>query len=75
MAQATCSTIYGPAFEELYGIEISSRRAEKAQDAFQRAGVTNVQVIVGNIEDGLDFPDDYFDCIVWADVIEPLLSG
>ena len=61
-------------FEELYGIELSSRRAEKAQDAFQRAGVTNVQVIVGNIEDGLDFPDDYFDCIVWADVIEHIID-
>ena len=61
-------------FEELYGVELSSCRAEKAKDAFQDAGVANVQVTTGNIEDGLDFPDGYFDCIVWADVIEHVMN-
>jgi len=61
-------------FEELYGVELSSRRVEKARDAFQHAGIANVQVMVGSVENGLDFPDDYFDCIVWADVIEHIVD-
>ncbi len=61
-------------FEELYGIELSSRRVEEAQGAFRRAGVSNVRIAVGNIENGLDFPEGHFDCILWADVIEHIID-
>jgi len=61
-------------FEELLGLELSPVRVKKARKAFCDKGIDNVQIIVGNIEDRLDFPDGYFDCIVWADVIEHIID-
>lgn len=56
-------------FEELYGIEISPLRADKVQQLGKQYEV-NLQVMTGNIEEGLNFPDGFFDVILWADVIE-----
>ncbi|PSB04087.1 class I SAM-dependent methyltransferase [Merismopedia glauca] len=60
-------------FEEIYGIEISSTRADKLQKAADTCGL-NLHILVGNIEEGLDFPDGFFDVILWADVIEHVVD-
>ena len=61
-------------FERLYGVELSSVRLQKAQAAFCRANVHNVNLLVGNIEKGLPFNDEQFDCIIWSDVIEHVVD-
>lgn len=60
-------------FDELYGLEISKNRAEKIHSAADAYGL-NLHIIVGNIEEGLDLPDGFFDVILWADVIEHVVD-
>ena len=60
-------------FSELYGIEFSSERFKQAQKAFDNAGKM-VHLSTGNIETCLDYPDGYFDVIIWADVIEHIVN-
>jgi 2-polyprenyl-3-methyl-5-hydroxy-6-metoxy-1,4-benzoquinol methylase len=51
---------------EVWGIELFPKVAEKARNRLDR-------VFVGNIEtDQFDLPDEYFDCIVFNDVLEHL---
>ncbi len=61
-------------FDQLYGVELSSLRVQKAQDAFKKTGITNIHLSTGNVEEGLPFEDGYFDCIIWADVIEHVID-
>ena len=60
-------------FNKLYGVEISSRRADKLQEASENNDL-KLNISVGNIEAGLDFPDGYFDVVIWADVIEHIVD-
>jgi SAM-dependent methyltransferase len=60
-------------FSELYGLEISSVRAGHLQEAAKAEGL-NCTIQTGNIETGLDFPDQFFDVIIWADVIEHVVD-
>jgi SAM-dependent methyltransferase len=57
----------------LYGVELSSLRAEKI-NLIAKDNDLNLQVINGNIETGLDFSDGFFDTILWADVIEHVVD-
>ncbi|MBE9031261.1 class I SAM-dependent methyltransferase [filamentous cyanobacterium LEGE 11480] len=61
-------------FEELYGVEISQGRATKANEALAANNVSNITVIAGNIESGIDLPDNFFDVIIWADVVEHVVD-
>jgi 2-polyprenyl-3-methyl-5-hydroxy-6-metoxy-1,4-benzoquinol methylase len=52
---------------EIYGIELNEAAAQKAAAILQK-------VYTGTIEDALgDLPDQYFDAIVFNDVLEHLL--
>ena len=61
-------------FAELYGIEISQIRADKADKKVKKNNLDNVKIFAGNIENGLDFADEFFDVILWADVIEHVVD-
>ena len=54
-------------FRELYGTELSSVRVEAAREALD--GLDAV-VVHNNIEQGLDFPNDYFDTVTCIDTLE-----
>jgi SAM-dependent methyltransferase len=60
-------------FSELHGVEISPIRANKLSETAKSRNL-NLKVITGNIETGLEFPDGYFDVILWADVIEHVVD-
>jgi SAM-dependent methyltransferase len=60
-------------FHELYGVELSNERADKLR-RLARKHEFNCQIISGNIEEKLDFPDRFFDVILWADVIEHVID-
>lgn len=60
-------------FEEIYGIEFSAVRCTNVEAALQAYGI-NIKCFQGNIESSLDFPDGYFDVILWADVIEHVVD-
>ncbi|MGC2424879.1 MAG: class I SAM-dependent methyltransferase [Nitrospirota bacterium] len=60
-------------FEELYGIEFSRVRCDKVQEAIEAKGI-KCKCLTGNIENALDFPDGFFDVILWADVIEHVVD-
>lgn len=60
-------------FDELYGLELSQLRAEKLAREVKNCGLS-FNILLGNIEDGLDIPDDFFDVILWADVIEHVVD-
>jgi 2-polyprenyl-3-methyl-5-hydroxy-6-metoxy-1,4-benzoquinol methylase len=50
----------------VWGVELFEKEANKAKDKLDR-------VLVGNIElNHLDLPNDYFDCVVFNDVLEHL---
>ncbi|MGC1396748.1 MAG: class I SAM-dependent methyltransferase [Coleofasciculaceae cyanobacterium] len=60
-------------FDELYGIELSTVRTEKVtKEAIDRG--LKMNIVAGNIEEGLNFPDAFFDVILWADVIEHVVD-
>jgi len=54
----------------IVGVEISPRQQELAKDALAR--FPNVQVIVGDVEEELKFPDGSFDCVVGNSVLHHL---
>lgn len=59
--------------EALTGIEISPKRCEMARANL--VGLkTPVEIIQGNVEDGIDKPDGSCDLILWADVIEHVVD-
>lgn len=64
---------FGRALKTLYpvevvGIEMDAQASEMARHVLDR-------VVVGNVEEiELPFPDDYFDCITCADVLEHLVD-
>lgn len=58
-------------FEELYGIELSEERAMTAQKTLEGL---KAKVMIANIEQGLDYEDEYFDTIICSDVIEHLVD-
>lgn len=60
-------------FDELYGIELSTVRVEKVNKEASARGL-KMNIITGNIEEGLNFPDAFFDVIIWADVIEHVVD-
>lgn len=59
--------------EELTGTEISERRCKIARSNL--AGIDKpVEILTGNIEQGLDRPAGWYDTILWADVIEHVVD-
>lgn len=60
-------------FEEIYGVEFSRVRCSKLTTELHDKGVP-ADCVVGNVEEGLDFPDGFFDVILWADVIEHVVD-
>jgi len=61
----------GEKFNELHGIEFSSVRAEAATRNLKGY---NAKIISVSIEERTPYPDVYFDCIIWADVIEHIIN-
>lgn len=61
----------GSAFEELYGMELSNVRAEAARKNLKDY---KAEIISASIEERTPYPDEYFDCIVWGDVIEHVVD-
>ncbi|PIX16017.1 MAG: hypothetical protein COZ72_02135 [Elusimicrobia bacterium CG_4_8_14_3_um_filter_50_9] len=50
--------------EKLVGIEINQQAAEKAEQFYDH-------LIIGNVENlDLPYPDGFFDCIIYGDVLE-----
>lgn len=58
-------------FDELYGMELSVKRAETAVRNLQEF---NANIISGSIENRTPYAGSFFDCIVWADVIEHVVD-
>lgn len=61
----------GGIFKELHGMELSQVRSETAQKNLKGY---NGKIISASIEESTPYPDGYFDCIVWADVIEHVID-
>lgn len=60
-------------FDELHGIELIPEQAEYAMKTLSACNKV-VDIKVGNIEEGLAYPDNYFDYIVMAAVIEHVFN-
>jgi 2-polyprenyl-3-methyl-5-hydroxy-6-metoxy-1,4-benzoquinol methylase len=60
-------------YRALYGIELASNRLDAVRKALERLG-SDVNLQHGNIGHGIDFKDNYFDTIVWSDVIEHVVN-
>jgi SAM-dependent methyltransferase len=60
-------------FTEIYGLELSTVRANKVQKAALDANL-DLKVSTGNLEEGLNFEPELFDVILWADVIEHVID-
>jgi ubiquinone/menaquinone biosynthesis C-methylase UbiE len=58
-------------FKELYGTELSRERVLTSQKSL--AGL-NATIILNNIEEGTNFEDEYFDCVICSDVIEHIVD-
>jgi len=55
-------------FKKIVGIEISKEAGDKATQYYD-------ELIVGDVENlQLKYPDGYFDCIIYADVLEHLID-
>ena len=55
-----------PNLEEVWGIELHRESAMQAEEVLER-------VVVGGVPEALDsIPDEYFDCVVFNDVLEHL---
>jgi len=53
---------------EVWGVELTQNAAKEARAKLDK-------VLVGNIEeDNLDLPDNYFDCVIFNDVLEHLVN-
>lgn len=59
--------------EDLFGVEMSDQRCAKVQMQFMENNIKG-KCSVGNIEEGLSFPDQFFDVIIWADVVEHVVD-
>ena len=59
--------------KSLTGVEVSENRCITARKNLSELD-TAVDIIQGNVEEGLDLPDASFDVIVWADVIEHVVD-
>ncbi len=60
-------------FDELYGLDLIPEQAEWARSTL--AGLKNkIDIRVGNVEEGTNFPDGYFDFITMENVIEHLFD-
>ena len=59
--------------ETLTGVEISEIRCNRANRNLGELKIP-VEIIHGNIEEGIDKPDGVFDVILWADVIEHVVD-
>lgn len=57
----------------LTGMEISGKRCEVAR-ANLGSLKTRIDIIQGNLEEGIDRPDGAYDVILWADVIEHVVD-
>jgi methionine biosynthesis protein MetW len=53
-------------FEKLYGIELSSSMVKEAKKTLHDQ---QAEIYLGNV-DHLSFKDEFFDCVVWTDVVE-----
>jgi SAM-dependent methyltransferase len=60
-------------FEELCGVELSSLRADVARRLLMGVEVS-VDIRNGDVEEGLEWPDGYFDVVISADVIEHVVD-
>jgi methionine biosynthesis protein MetW len=60
-------------FDELYGIELIPDQAEWAKKTLGDCKKL-VDINIGNIEESCPYPDNYFDYIVMADVIEHIFD-
>jgi 2-polyprenyl-3-methyl-5-hydroxy-6-metoxy-1,4-benzoquinol methylase len=59
--------------DSLTGVEVSDNRCATAR--INLSGLdTPVDIIQGNVEEGLELPDASFDVILWADVIEHVVD-
>jgi len=58
-------------FKALYGMEISDIRAKAAAETL--AGL-NANIIEASIEEDLKYEDNFFDLVIWADVIEHVID-
>ncbi|MDH4027772.1 MAG: class I SAM-dependent methyltransferase [Nitrospirota bacterium] len=61
----------GKQFDELHGIEFSG---ERVKTAARNLKDYNAEIIKASIEERVPYPDAYFDCIIWADVIEHIIN-
>lgn len=60
-------------FEELCGVELSSLRTDASRQLLQSVEA-RVDIRNSNVEEGLDWPDGYFDVVMSADVIEHVID-
>ena len=59
-------------FEQVVGVELSPNRVANSRHRLEDR--ENVAVHEGDVEAGLPFPKEHFDCVVWADVIEHVVD-
>jgi len=60
-------------FDELHGIELTHDQADWAKKTLSDCG-KSVNIRIGDIESGCTYPDNYFDYVVMADVIEHIFN-
>lgn len=59
--------------DTLTGVEFSSKRCELSR-ANLKGIDTPIEIVHGNIEEGIDKPDGSYDVVLWADVIEHVID-
>lgn len=58
-------------YDELHGMELSDVRAENAR---RNLSVYDAKILTGSIERRTPYPEAFFHCIMWADVIEHVID-